>query len=262
MVRGAPEKVAGSGFHNRGAGCILKLIMRKARQNSRRSEEPFSLEHAQKLISELVLRVEKLENQAFWDGMRARFQPPAKRSKGRPPRIPEDELLDRRKNLSSWIEFNWPEVSVRLRNARSSVEALAAMVSAKERSPGAFQPPFYHTIEQHESALWQFLQSGRFYGNPKNLASAMAGLPELSWKRSFDICCRYPDKGCSHLHAYWDYMRRNFPDRLRELSTASSTDEVKAILAKSRTQDPVYQHLKANPDKVLDWLAAGKPSLE
>src|ERR1017187_2007591 len=35
-----------------------------------------------------------------------------------------------------------------------------------------------------EEALWQSIQSGRFNGNPRNLAGAMAGLPELRGKRA------------------------------------------------------------------------------
>jgi hypothetical protein len=63
------------------------------------------------------------------------------------------------------------------------------------------------------------------------------------------------------LQAYWDYMRRNFSDRLRELEEARTPLDVKIILARSRTNDPLYLHLKDNPGKVKEWLDEGKPKL-
>lgn len=88
----------------------------------------------------------------------------------------------------------------------------------------------------------------------------MAGLPELSWKRSFDICSKHPHKTDIAEPALWDYFRRNFPDRLRELNDARTPDEVKVVLDRSRTHDPVYLHLKEHADKALEWLAVGKPT--
>jgi hypothetical protein len=124
---------------------------------------------------------------------------------------------------------------------------------------GVAQPPFYDAPEKFEQELGNFLRSARFHGNPRNLAAAMAGLPELSWKRSFDICTKHPHKGGQMLQAYWDHMRRNFPDRLRELEAAKTALDVKIVLARSRTDDPLYLHLKENPDQVKGWLEAGKP---
>lgn len=87
----------------------------------------------------------------------------------------------------------------------------------------------------------------------------MAGLPELSWKRSLDICSNHPYKTGYMLPVYRDYMKRRFSDRLRELDEARTELDVKIVLARSRTDDPVYIHLKENPDKVKEWLEAGKP---
>jgi hypothetical protein len=61
------------------------------------------------------------------------------------------------------------------------------------------------------------------------------------------------------LQVYWDYMKRKFPVRLRELEEARTELDVKIVLSRSRTNDPVYLHLKENPDKVKEWLEEGKP---
>jgi hypothetical protein len=182
---------------------------------------------------------------------------------GRKPKLETDKLLKRREHLTSWLEQNWPRLSVALHGTETSgnpAEAIAALVAAKtEGISGVAQPPFYYAPEKYEQELGKFLGSGRFHGNPRNLAAAMAGLPELSWKRSFDICTNHPYKGGQMLQAYWDYMRRNFPDRLRELEEARTPLDVKIVLARSRTDDPLYRHFKDNPDKVKEWLEAGKP---
>jgi len=215
------------------------------------------------LVSELRARVEQLEKQVFPCGPNDLSPPEPKPRKGRKPKLETDEVLKRRMHLTSWLEQNWPRLSVALQKAESSgdpSEAIAAFVAAKTQGiPGVAQPPFYHAPEKYEEELGKFLGSARFHGNPRNLAAAMAGLPELCWKRSFDICSAHPYKGGQMLEAYWDYMRRNFPDRLRELEEARTELDVKIVLARSRTADPLYLHFKENPDKVKEWLEEGKP---
>jgi hypothetical protein len=86
---------------------------------------------------------------------------------------------------------------------------------------GVFLPPFYENPERFTDEPWVFLRSKRFGGNPRNLAGAMAGLPELSWKR------------------------------FKELQRATSPQEAKAILAKTSTDDLTYCHMKEHPDELL-----------
>ena len=122
----------------------------------------------------------------------------------------------------------------------------------KNRFFSPCQSPFYESPEKHEEALGAFLKSGRYHGNPRTLAAAMAWLPELSWKRSFDICTKHPYKTDHKFPAYWDYMMCNFPDRLRELEEARTELDMRIVLARSRTENPVYLHLKENPNKVKE----------
>lgn len=197
----------------------------------------------------------------FWEGAEP-FSNEKKPKLGRRPKLEKEELLRRRHHVTSWIEQRWPNLSVGLRRARTSGEAIQAIIAARGQGGYPFQPPFYDRAEEFEEDLWSFLQSGKFHENPRNLASAVAGLPELSWKRSFDICSCHPNQAGMAVEAYWDYMRRKFPDRLRELSDARTTEQVMLVLSRSRTKDRFYLHLKEHADKALQWLEVGKPKVD
>jgi hypothetical protein len=224
------------------------------------SEVALSLPDVGKMLAEMNKRIERLEAEVFGAGADVLGTLPVKHGKGRRPLLELHELLQRRDHLTNWLERNWPYLSVALRKAGNAQEAASAIKEAKRRMQGVFYAPFYSYTEKHAESLWQFLQSGRFHGNPRNLAGAMAGLPELSWKRSFDICASHPCKSPLALEACWDHMRRNFPDRWRELRDAKTPEQVTAVLKKSRTQDPTYLHLKEHPAEALEWLKLGNPS--
>ena len=224
------------------------------------SEVALSLPEVAEKLKTMDKRIKLLETEIFWAGPPPQASPTAKRRKGRRPKLEQQELLARRTQLTTWLEQNWPYLSVALRKAKSAHAGAAAINEAKKRKGGIMQPPFYHEPEKHEATLWQFLQSGRFHGNPRNLAAAMAGLPELSWKRSFDVCSSHPCKQPLAIEAYWDYLRRNFPDRWRELRGATTPEQVKAVLRRSRTNDPHYLRLKKYPEEALESLNAGNPA--
>jgi hypothetical protein len=237
--------------------------MRKRPQSSPQSEEAKFPDAPLKELVELRARIERLESEVFIYGVPALPSSTTKGRMGRKPKLETSELLNRRKHLTTWLEQNWPYLLQPLRTAKSKGDAsiaISALIFAKTHGvSGVFQPPFYNDPERFHSALTAFLKSGRYYGNPRNLSAAMAGLPELKWKTSFDKCIAHPDNTGHMIEAYWDYMKRHFPQRLGELEKARTEQEVKTILSRSRTQDPLYTLLKDNPGKVKEWLEKGKP---
>jgi hypothetical protein len=233
--------------------------MRKKTDSRRISGDALSLESVAKALSDLQKRLERLEVGVFGEISPPLTTPKPKR--GRKVDLDPKELVERRNRLISWLERTWPQLSVDLRKATTPQHAMEAIERTKEIQEYAFMPRFYWASDHFPDQLWQFIQSKRFRGNPRNLAGAMAGLPELSWKRSFDVCTRKENRALQPLdiHAYWDYMRRKFPDRLRELLAAQSVSEIQRVLRKSPSNDPHYVRLKKNPGKVLEWLHAGRP---
>jgi hypothetical protein len=54
-----------------------------------------------------------------------------------------------------------------------------------------------------------------------------------------------------------DILYRNLPGRLRELDSANTPEEVTKILAKSRSKDPTFLAIKAEPDRIVRWIRVG-----
>jgi len=208
------------------------------------------------MISDLRERVSRLEAELFGTGAFSLGQMPVKPGIGRKPKLEKEELLKRRDALSRWIEADWPSLSVGLRKAKNSDQALAAILEAKQRVPFVMQASFYRFPGEHKDQLWKFVESGRLGGNPRNLAGAVAGLPELSWKRSLDISQQNPSTFPLAQQSWLDFMRRKFPVRLRELLATATPEDAKAVLAKSKTTDPTYLHLKEHPEEALMVLKA------
>jgi hypothetical protein len=224
--------------------------MRKSPTIAVNSETEFSLPEAKMMISELHERVLRLEAELFGTGADALGPPPAKPGVGRKRLLEQDEVLKRRDVLTRWIEADWPILSVALRKAKNADDALAAILAARLRVPYVMQESFYRTPEKHKEQLWEFIQSGKLAGNPRNLSGAVAGLPELSSKRSLDICQQNPCKFPLAPQAWPDFMRRKFPDRLRKLRAGTTKEQTKAILARSKSTDPTYLHLKKHPEEL------------
>ena len=251
-IKGIPRKLAKGVFNIRGTHGIFSLHMRKRTQKLANSGEGNFEEEVRNRLSDLETRISRLESESLGLCVLPQEPPLAKQGMGRKRRIEVAEVLKRRDQLVSWFESVWPFLSIALRKAKNSRDANAAMVEAKTRKPFIEeQPPFERNPQKHEAALWEFLQSGRFHENPRNLAAAMAGLPELSWKRSFDICSRHPCKQIAAEQSWRDYLRRKFPERLRELCRAKTVYEVRTILKKLRSHDPTCEFLKKHPDAVF-----------
>jgi hypothetical protein len=183
---------------------------------------------------------------------------PVKAKKSRRSKLTLHELTVRRREIIRILERDSPEIIERVQNARNPAEAADAVLTpAVKEEP--FRPGFLQDPHLCAEAIWKFVRSGRFHGSLRNLANAMAGVPEMSWKRSFDLCTANPPNPpiAMHHRAYRDFLHRNFPERLRELESAHTPDEVAKILAKSRSKDPIYLALRETPDKVLGWLKEG-----
>jgi hypothetical protein len=235
--------------------------MRKTPKDGAGSGAAISLAEALATISQLAERVEELEMAVFGQRMQPKFKSPAQPLQGRKPKVEHAVVLERRDQLAYWIEINWPHLSVALHKAKSSREAISAILHARQVNPVLLMNvPFYEKPSDFESELWEFTTSRRFAGDPRNLAGAMAGLPKLRPKTSLDLCQKSPCERIVDPHAWRDYLRRKFPKRWNELRLVRTEMEFRAILKKTAAKDLTYLYLKEHPKEALDWIIATDPS--
>jgi hypothetical protein len=234
--------------------------MRQKRQEFQTNKSENSIDIK---LRDLAARVEKLEQIVALEGLRDSsplMNQDRKRGKGRPPGILQDELHKRTRTLVLWFETYWPEISEGLRAAHNEHDVALAFEGTKRHASYVFAPPFYEKPSFFSGQCHEFItgKPNRYRGNPRNLAAGMAGLPEISPKRSFDRCSKFA-AACLPLgeRVYRDYLQRNFPDRLARLLAAKESNEAAKILRGSRSKDPLIEHLLQNAGKVQFWLRCG-----
>lgn len=213
-------------------------------------------------LQNALQRIERLERMVAENGLEEphAFGGPEKRGKGRPSGVEEEELRQSAMSLVLWLEDNWPEISLGLRKAQNE-QAVAEVLRTHRRIPSAFERPLYKEPERFAGDCWKFIKGKKYRGNPRNLAAAMAGLPEISGRTSFNRCATWINQKGHPVsyRAYRDYLQRKFNERFLLLLKATSTEEVAKILHGSRSKDRVIRYLRENPHKVLYWLECGKP---
>jgi len=180
---------------------------------------------------------------------------------GRTPKLEVKELLERRSKLCAWIENVWPYLLWALPKAHDARAAAEVMCEAKKLRGYVFMPPYYDDPARFADEFWSYWRDKRNHNSPRALAGALAGLPELSWRRSFNVCTEHRMQGAPADAALWDHMRRRFPKRLTELMRvdARNVGEIRAILLRSRTHDEGYLRLLNDAEHARAILDYGKP---
>lgn len=184
----------------------------------------------------------------------------ARRGRGRPKRHELDELLAWRDQIIWLLESNWPDLKSAFRHPQNPDALEAALTPYKDHGPVGF-------LISHKGALFEFLTSERYHGDPRHIANAMAGVGSLSWRRSFDLCGARGNR-CEMLineRAWRAHMDRKFHDRFLLLRAAEKLDEpaaikkISAIMRGTRTHDENVRLRRNKPEEVLRLLRAGLP---
>ena len=229
---------------------------------SAKSKVEKSVEVLTQKFVELENRISKLESKRFdFDTDLSAFYEDEglKLKKGRKPRIRLEEYLERREYIINIVEWHWPELALVIKKARKS-EDLRDKIVFPGINPHTSKFAMYPNDCLKE--LWAFVNSNRFRGNPRNMANAMAGLPEVSWKRSFDIGSMNPSPKLLHNRVIRDYMKRHHPERLKDLLKAKTQPEIKKALNKIRSKNRTILFLKKYPGQIMDMLEQGKSKIE
>lgn len=169
----------------------------------------------EKRVRGLESRVEVLERGL---GINA-FPEEIQKKSGPHPKISDEELWGNRDALVDWLEVHWLNLGPKLLSAMGPEQIMAALMpfAGPETSRGLL----VKRLIDNAGALLSFLKSGRFRRKPpkravvqalnkswnderlmraaaklptRQIANAMAGVPELEWRTSFDRCSKTPSR--------------------------------------------------------------------
>jgi hypothetical protein len=198
--------------------------MRKTRENSRKHAVEkqgmdltpvfnTSMRDILKRLDTLETRIEGVEEEIFGYGLAEADVSPKRRGARR--RINNEYLLHYRNDIALWLETVWPNLVPLLfgTNSRSTVDAFLRR-HIQMAQPRLFERRLIDNLDE----LFSFLKSKRFVRRPskravegvlrwrsditcyraaarfptRQIANAMAGVPDISWRRSLDRSGRSP----------------------------------------------------------------------
>ncbi len=166
-------------------------------------------------VGSLEARVQDLE---LLQGIN-RFPETIEKKPGPPPKISDEDPWRYRDALVDSLELYWPVLSPKLLRATKSDQIVAALVTYA--GPESSRGLLFKRLIENVGALLAFLQSDRFHRKPsgqtvldalnrplederrmkaaarlptRQIANAMAGVPELQWRTSLDKCLRMPSR--------------------------------------------------------------------
>lgn len=226
----------------------------------------------EKRLSSLEKRVSALDEEDFSDELEHQYgyfgdddsdpvEPEAViPKKGRPPRISPEKFDKRRDELVHFLELRWPSLNTKLKKGKGKKSLWRALANA---SPGAESTSAYCQLTEHIEALQEFLQSGRYKREPRQIAYAMAGLPKQAWRTSFDYGTKNPSPLRITLSAFVDHIRRHNPKCWRALQAEGANAEPlpRAVLRCWTFNDICHEYrttVVVSPMRFRD-LAASRP---
>jgi hypothetical protein len=167
--------------------------------------------------------------------------------------MPRAQLERQRDELVNFVEVRWPDLVKRIKRPKS-LESLLQTI--KDVSPGAQTSWPYLHLTENIGTLWEFLQSGRYTGEPRQIAYAMAGVPLMAWRSSLDSCTKNPSRLHINFPAFTDHIRVHDSDLLRALVADGPT---KSNIKKLAGLSDECRWLAAKPERVARAIAEGIP---
>jgi len=179
----------------------------------------------EKRIAELEGRLDLIEDRLVGAAIFARsdMEEPKSKKPGAHPKITDEGLFHYRLQLVLWLERVWPELVPELLRAKNirNAEYKQHVVAALERFANKvdIRQNYESRLLQNTEALLEFVRSDRFskippkqtvtkalIGDdgdeatwraasrfpPRQIANAMAGVPEIDWRTSLDRCSKQP----------------------------------------------------------------------
>jgi hypothetical protein len=169
-----------------------------------------------------------------------------------PKTIADAELQARRDGLVRFLESNWPDLEF-LCGPSSDLGVLKQRLAVfAQGSRGGMQMIDHHSLAA-KRLLTNFSQlelllkkhEDRFAGNPRQIANAIAGCPDMVIWTSLKRCQHLPCEVVIDERAVRAHIRRKHPKLYEVLSEQPSLPELAAFKAKYRTKDETIKSVRA-----------------
>jgi hypothetical protein len=200
-------------------------------------------------VAQLEKDVAWLKRQAEWPGPFSEAPTEKKVKPGVKEKIEGELLFKCRDGLIRWLEAYWPWMEARLLGAEVA-EDVGAILEAASEEPD-FRREWQKRLLPNPAALFDFINNGRFRKNlpmatlkdaldrslnderckraanqlpTRQIANAMAGVPDIGWRRSLDRCSVRPSSVPIALNMDW-YYRETYGLQIpvdRDLTGATS----------------------------------------
>ena len=158
-----------------------------------------------------------------------------------------------RDDVVHFIELRWPDLVDGI-NQPASIEGFFATI--RRACPGAESTDGYIQLTEHIGKLWEFLESNRYKGDPRQIAYALAGVPEMAWRSSFTLYAETPHAAHITLSAFVDRIRRNSPKCLSALLSDGPTKENRKLLRSCCPRiPPIGYKTREDAESLGSWEA-------
>jgi hypothetical protein len=243
-------------------------------QNRKNFDVQQSLRALEARVRHLETVIEKLDIDPFENALSIQIGKPAQ--KRGPKGMPDFELANRRDELILFFEMNWPELEPLgtpkpdFKGLKQAFEAFADPGFCPTPWGTQVRPLPPGTVGNHTAAAKRLLlsktfselrvfltnQQRRFAANPRQLANAMAGCPELSFWTSLKRSQQIPFRFGINDRAMKSYIRRVHPRLYERISESSGLVEVATFWRKYRGKDQNISGLTA--DKLMALWEGGE----
>lgn len=180
-------------------------------------QPPHRIAELERQVARLQKDVALLKRFSGWPLFANKDAPKEKKKPGPTENISDEVLVHYRDNLVLWLERFWPWLEERLLGATTREQVSAILQAMVEEHD--LRPEWQERLLQNAAALCEFLWHERFRKTlPKatvtdaltlplekeerkraanqfptrQIANAMAGVPDISWRRSLDRCSAKP----------------------------------------------------------------------
>jgi len=195
---------------------------------------------AERVIAELVQRVARLEK-AVENGVGpidylAQEIATAEPKKPGPKPIHFQGLLADRDTLVQMFENHWPELEPLCWPKAKPKSLLRVLETISAEKMSSYAQAARRLIEQFDSVL-KFLASDRFRHDPRQIANALAGVPQVGLWRSLKLCQSRPTSYPIGQRAMKAYLERKHPVLYRRLAADLDLLNFVSALRSYRTKD-------------------------